>query len=62
MKYSVSVPVPATATIEVEASSKEEALEKAEDEFFPILCHQCANEIELGEPDFESKDISIKEI
>ena len=46
MKYLVSVPVFASVNVEVEASSKEEAIEKAAEQAH--VCHQCARDVELG--------------
>ena len=50
-KYIVSIPIYASCIVKVEAKSKEEAIEKAEQEFYPSLCHQCSHDIELGEFD-----------
>jgi len=44
-KYSVSVPMNASCIRIVEASSKEEALEKAIEKGSPVICHQCAGKL-----------------
>lgn len=47
-KYSVAIEVHATMYVEVEADSEEEARDKAENEANePVLCYQCANEVEV---------------
>ena len=54
-EYNVIIPVGATASFKVVAGSKEEAIEKAlSEEFPPSVCHQCSNEVEIGE--FHSED------
>lgn len=49
-KYSVCFSVDATTIVKVEASSEEEAKEKAWREVCaPSVCCQCSREIEIGE-------------
>ena len=50
MKYRVIFTVDATCSVEVEADSEEEAKEKAwEEASAPTVCHQCSNELEVGD-------------
>jgi hypothetical protein len=56
MKWHVCVLYDASVTVEVEADTEEEAKEKAMDQAGGIsLCHQCSDEIELGDA-LEAKD------
>jgi hypothetical protein len=48
-KWSVSIPWHASVCVRVEADTAEEAIEKAIEIAQPSLCHQCSDEIELGE-------------
>lgn len=50
-KYNVSLVFSADWGVEVEANSPYEAMEKAYNspEASPSLCHQCANEVNLGD-------------
>ena len=50
-KYQVSIIIAASNGIEVEADSPEEAAEIAyrHDKAFPMLCHHCAREVEIGD-------------
>ena len=50
-KYRVTMIQTASTSVEVEADSVEDAREQAlnTDEAMPILCHQCACEVELGD-------------
>jgi hypothetical protein len=50
MKWAVSVRYDASTTIVVEASSAEDAKEKAMQSAYVSLCHQCAKELDLGDP------------
>jgi len=54
-KYSVSIPWHCSVVVEVEAENAEEAAEKALNDVNPTLCHQCSDEVELGDcnVDFE---------
>lgn len=47
--YNVALPYYATVFVQVEASSREEAIEKAIEEASPSICCHCAREIELDE-------------
>ncbi len=49
--YDVTLTVYASKTIRVKATNEDEAEETARDTlgFSPTLCHQCADEIELGD-------------
>jgi len=59
--YKVFIPIGATAMIDVEADSKEEAIRKAIEEIGnPSICHQCSNEIEIGE--FYDEDKAIAQL
>lgn len=51
MKYRVTIIHGCTTSVEVEADSVEHARELAyeSDESQPILCHQCSNDVELGD-------------
>lgn len=51
MKYSVTVIFDASVSVEVEAESADQAIELAmeHERMCPGLCHQCADEIELGD-------------
>lgn len=50
MKYYVTFDVSATTTIVVEADSEDDAKSKAWDEVqAPVLCHHCADEVEIGD-------------
>lgn len=50
MRYMVCVTFDASKTIEVEAKNPEDAKEKAMEEVVrPSICHQCSDEIEIGE-------------
>ena len=55
-KYKVTLLYTATKQVEVEADSKEEANNKAMDEGYVCLCHQCADEIEIDD-DWNIADI-----
>ena len=48
-KFSVIIPIGAAAIIKVEANTKEEAIQKALEEGASGICHQCSEDIELGE-------------
>jgi hypothetical protein len=52
MKYQVSLKYGAWVSVEVEADSPEEAVDLAfeSEEAEHSLCHQCANDIEVGHP------------
>lgn len=49
MKYRITFSVDASVTVDVEAGSESEAREKAGEIADPCLCHQCANQVEMGE-------------
>jgi hypothetical protein len=57
----VIIPWHATVFVEVDAENKKEAEEKALDEAYPSLCHQCSNEIQIDEIN-DSAEIDISEI
>lgn len=49
-KYSVSIIFDASKCVEVNAESPEEALGLAYDDAgYPSLCHQCSDEVEMGD-------------
>lgn len=49
-KYSVTIPIYSFMTVEVEADNKKEAINKALDDAMPpCLCHQCSDDLEVGE-------------
>lgn len=48
-KYIVWFPFHCTVRTEVEAETKEEEIEKAQRKVHPMLCHQCSDEIEIGD-------------
>lgn len=48
-KFFVSIPVGCSIGGEVEAETAEQAIEKACSEFYPSICHQCSDSIELGD-------------
>ncbi len=51
-KYYVNIPWFASLHVTVEANSVKEAMEKALEEAYPSLCHQCSGGINLdGGPD-----------
>jgi len=47
--YSVSIPWHCDVLVIVEAESEDEALLKAETSVYPCLCHQCSEDINIGE-------------
>jgi cytochrome c5 len=49
-KYMVSVPIAASVGIEVQATSKEQAIEKALNEIYVKVCYACSREIQIGDP------------
>lgn len=50
-RFVVCISVDASITIEVDAENEEQAKELAmERVYVPGLCHQCAHQIEIGEP------------
>jgi hypothetical protein len=59
-KYLVSIPYHCAFLVKVEAENKEQAIRKA-DTCFPNLCHQCSDEIEIGEAN-DSYDADVQEI
>jgi hypothetical protein len=61
-KWNVWVPYHCTVRVQVEADTEEQARELGELEAYPYLCHQCADDIEMGEanPDFESEAVQVK--
>ena len=60
-KYSVSIPWFCSVIVQVEAAHKEEAEEKALREAGPSLCHQCSDNIDMGEWDSEG-DVNVYEV
>lgn len=49
-KYSVSIPYHASVIVEVEATDKQDAVHAAWEKVgAPSLCHQCSDEVEMGE-------------
>ena len=46
--YTVYFTTVGSTHVKVEASDPEEALDKAYDEVYVYLCHQCAHELDLG--------------
>lgn len=48
-QYSVTLLYDACQTVNVEAEDPQEAIEKAQQQGGVILCHQCANDIELAD-------------
>jgi hypothetical protein len=65
-KWSVSVPLHATGLIKVEAETKEEAIQKALEEGYWTLCHQCSRRVQIDsvnddvEPDAEEVTDEIR--
>jgi hypothetical protein len=59
-KWNVWVPYHCTVKVEVEAETEEEAREKGELEVWPCLCHHCADDIEMGEPNLDLKSEAFK--
>jgi|GEM_PF-3172639 len=50
MKYAVTVCIDSSRSATIEADSPEQAADKAMDELgYPSICHQCANELEVGD-------------
>lgn len=49
MKYTVALTSGATTVIDVEADTPEEAREKACEEAYVGLCHQCAHDVTVGD-------------
>lgn len=50
-KWNVTVLVDASVNVEVEADTEEEAKDKALQKApTPNICHQCSDELEVGEP------------
>lgn len=56
MKYKVYLNGHASASVEVEADDIDEAREKAENEVYVSLCHQCAHEVEVSD-DWETHSV-----
>jgi hypothetical protein len=56
MKFRIWMKAYASGSVEVEAETREEAIEKGENEFYAGLCHQCAREIELGDWEFGGEE------
>jgi hypothetical protein len=49
-RYSVIITVDASVTVEVDAENEEQAKELAmEQASHPCICHQCSNEIDIGD-------------
>lgn len=59
-KYLVRTPWHCSFLVEVEAENEKEALEKSWNHH-PNICHQCSNEIELGDAN-DSCDPDVSEI
>jgi hypothetical protein len=50
VKYRVWFTVYASTAVEVDAENEEEARQKAEEVVYrPSLCHQCSDELEMGD-------------
>lgn len=49
MRYSVSMSGYASTVVYVEADGPDEAREKAEQEVYVSLCHQCAGHADIGD-------------
>lgn len=56
-KYGVSIPFGASVYVEVEATSKEEALNKALGKADVSLCWSCVRQIEAGEAIEEEAEV-----
>jgi hypothetical protein len=56
-KFFVSIPIYASATYKIKAETKEEALEKAYERGTPTICHQCSDEIEISDFDFDGEAV-----
>ena len=48
-KWTVSIPLAASATYNIDAETSEEAINKAFELGVPTLCHQCADDVEIGD-------------
>lgn len=65
MKYLVSMSTGASGVVEVEADSPDEAVDKACEEMYVSICHQCAREVTVGdewEPEAAYEVESNKEV
>ena len=49
MKYTVVLVAGATTVVDVEANTADEAREKACEEAYVSLCHQCAHDVTVGD-------------
>jgi len=47
-KWLISIPLSADAVYKIDAETKEDATEKAYEKGVPVLCYQCADEVEIG--------------
>jgi hypothetical protein len=47
-KYTVHFTTVASTTVQVEADDPDEAIDRAYNEVYVSLCHQCAHEMDLG--------------
>lgn len=59
-KYFVRIPVFADWLVTVEADNESSAIDKALKNFYPNLCHSCADLVELSEID-PAGDITAEE-
>jgi hypothetical protein len=48
-KYRVFYSTTASTAVEVEADNEEQAIEKADQDVFVRLCHQCSGELDLSD-------------
>lgn len=59
-KYLVSIPYHCCFLVKVEAENEEQAIRKS-NTVFPNLCHQCSDEIEIGEAN-DSYEPDVQEL
>lgn len=57
MKYTVVLASSSTTVIDVEADTPEEARERACNEAYVSLCHQCSDSVEVGD-DWEPTQVT----